>query len=69
MIELLLVELAQTRLTLNSDKTKILHTSFPDRFYQIDLVEIAGEMIEVLRAGVSHRYLGRMLNLDKEVRV
>ena len=26
-------------------------------------------MIEVLHAGVSHRYLGRMLNLDKEVRV
>ena len=59
MAELLVLELARVGLTLNSAKTKILHTSYEDDGHDVDFVEIAGDFVSVLHPKSWHKYLGR----------
>ncbi len=58
MINSLQQELAASGLQLNPDKTKVLTTSLPPTPF---FLTTAGGDVEVLRDGMQHKYLGKML--------
>jgi hypothetical protein len=60
MLEALVQELAAIGLHLNSKKSKILTTSSQGP----TMIEVAGELVEVLDGQVSHKYLGRKIPGD-----
>ena len=69
MTELLIEELASVGLKLNSAKTKILHTAFPDDPSDIDFTEAAGDFIRIRHDDHFHRYVGRHLILNAKMRI
>lgn len=64
MLELLLIELKKVGLSLNADKTKILHSSNADSGANYGFVNIGDEFIEILAIGTHHRHLGRHISLS-----
>ena len=66
MMEILDEELAAIGLRMHDVKTKILSTSSDP---QCEWVDIAGMMIEILKKDCSHKYLGRILNMDGSKRI
>ena len=69
MVELLIIELKKVGLTLNADKTKILHSSLCDFGSELDFVIIDQDFVQVLHPDKDHRYLGRYLSLCSSNRV
>ena len=69
MMELLIDELKQVGLQLNTKKTKILHTDIADDDHDVDFIDISGEFVSILHGGEFHRYLGRFLCLSQENRL
>ena len=59
MTELLVVELRKVGLTLNTKKTKILHSSDADEGAGTDFALIDDDFVQIPHADQSHRYLGR----------
>lgn len=57
MLDLLIDELGQIDLHLNTNKTKIFTTEEEHP----DYIDIRGDMVEILSQGAVHRYLGRIL--------
>ena len=64
MADLLVPELNAVGLQLNVQKTKILHNDAACIDGDVDVVQINGDFVEILRLAESHRYLGRKLNLS-----
>ena len=64
MAELLIEELSHVGLQLNASKSKIFRSTYQDGDYNLDFVDVAGEMVEVLQSNQWHRYLGRRLCLS-----
>ena len=58
MVEILVEEFATVGLELNASKTKILTNDCPE----LDFVDIAGSMVEIIQAQSYHKYLGRHLS-------
>ena len=57
MTEMLIEELAKVGLHLNGSKSKVITNDAPE----YDWVDIAGELVDILKPTETHRYLGRHL--------
>ena len=66
MLEFLKEELAEAGLEMHPDKTKIMTS---DGENTVNVIDIHGMMIWILKEDAAHRYLGRLLNLHSKRRV
>ena len=65
MVECLAEELAAVGLNLNTSRTKILTT---ENLNEPMVLDIGGDMVEVLHGGQNEKYLGKKLSCDLEKR-